>query len=235
MSGPVLSPTLLSLQIALCSTALVLPVATALAWLLRRLGVGLGSLLTALVNLPLVLPPVVTGYLLLHLVSPRGPLGSALRAAGVSLAFSWGAAVLASAVVALPLAVWTIKTAMDAIEPGLEDAARLLGRSEWQVLAQITLPLSARGVLGGAVLAFARSLGEFGATIVVAGMTPGETLTLPGAVYLYLQQPGQEGRVHALVLLAVALSSGSLLVVQHLQRPRPAHRGAGRLEASRSR
>jgi molybdate transport system permease protein len=208
--SPVLGPVTLSLQVASVSTAIVLPIAIGFAWLLSRRRVPGRSLISALLNMPLVLPPVVTGFFLLDLFGRRGIVG---RFLGLDLAFTWWAAVLASVVVSLPLAVWTTKVALDGIDPALENAARLLGRGEWQVFLEITLPLARRGIVGGAVLAFARSLGEFGATIVVAGSTPGETLTMPSAVYLYMNQAGMEGAVATLVWIAAALSFVSLLLV----------------------
>jgi molybdate transport system permease protein len=208
--SPVLGPVTLSLQVASVSTAIVLPIAIGFAWLLSRRRVPGRSLISALLNMPLVLPPVVTGFFLLDLFGRRGIVG---RFLGLDLAFTWWAAVLASVVVSLPLAVWTTKVALDGIDPALENAARLLGRGEWRVFLEITLPLARRGIVGGAVLAFARSLGEFGATIVVAGSTPGETLTMPSAVYLYMNQAGMEGAVATLVWIAAALSFVSLLLV----------------------
>lgn len=208
----ILDPVLLSIRVSLLSTAIVVPLATAIAWVLSRSRVPGKSLISAAVNLPLVLPPVVTGFFLLDLL-------------GRGLAFTWWAAVAATVIVALPLAVWTSKVAMDAVDPALENAARVLGRTEWGVFREITLPLARRGILGGAVLAFARSLGEFGATIVVAGMVPGETLTISGAVYLYMHQEGMEPQVRTLVWIAVALSFLALLIVNatvwtaHLERP----------------
>ncbi len=199
----VAEPILLSLRVSAASTLLVMPVALALAWLLGKSRVPGKSLISAAVNLPLVLPPTVTGFFLLDLLG-RGGLG---------IAFTWGAAVIAAAVVALPLAVWTARVAFEGVDPAVENAARMLGRSEWRVFVEVTLPLARRGVAGGAVLAFARSLGEFGATIVVAGMTPGETLTIPGAVYLLMQQPGTEGTLHLLVWTSVAISAAALLLV----------------------
>lgn len=213
MSAAVLEPLALSLRVSLVATLLVVPVALALAWLLSKSAVPFKSALSAAVNLPLVLPPVVTGFFLLDLFGRNGLVGRHLDRLGIEIAFTWWAAVLAAVVVSAPLATWTAKVAMDAVDPALENAARLLGRSEWRVFWEITLPLARRGVVGGAVLAFARSLGEFGATIVVAGMTQGETLTMPGAVYLYMQQRGMEADVQALVWLAAAISFVSLLVV----------------------
>lgn len=213
MSDAVIEPALLSLQIAALSTLIVMPLAIGIAWSLSRSALPGKSVLSAVVNLPLVLPPVVTGFFLLDVLGRHGFVGRLLAPLGVSLPFTWGAAVAASVVMSLPLAVWTTKGAFDAIDPALENAARVLGRDEWRVFRDITLPLSRRGMLAGAVLAFARSLGEFGATIVVAGSTPGETLTMPGAVFLYMNQSGMEGAVQALVWMAAGISFVSLMLV----------------------
>ena len=213
MSPAVSGPALLSLQIATTSTIIALPLAVAIAWLLTRTALPAKSLISAMVNLPLVLPPVVTGFFLLDALGRNGVVGRLLTPLGISVPFTWWAAVAASVVVSLPLAVWTIKVAFEAIDPSVENAARVLGRDEWGVFSEVTLPLARRGLLGAAVLAFARSLGEFGATIVVAGSTPGETLTMPSAVFLYMNQSGMEGAVTTLVWLAAAFSFVSLLVV----------------------
>lgn len=213
MSESVIGPALLSLKIAAFSTVIVLPLAVAIAWTLSRAAIPGKSLLSTVVNMPLVLPPVVTGFVLLDAFGRGGVVGRLLAPLGIALPFTWWAAVAASVVVSMPLAVWTTKVAFDAIDPGVENAARVLGRGEWGVFIEVTLPLARRGLVGAAVLAFARSLGEFGATIVVAGSTPGETLTMPSAVFVYMNQSGMEGPVTALVWIAVTLSFVSLLVV----------------------
>lgn len=206
-------PVGLSLRVASVSTVIVVPLAVAVAWLLSRSRVPGKTVISAAVNLPLVLPPVVTGFFLLDVFGRNGPVGQALARVGITIPFTWWAAVLASVVVSLPLGVWTVKVAFDQVDRALENAARVLGRSEWAVFREVTLPLSMHGVLGGAVLAFARSLGEFGATIVVAGTTPGETLTMPSAVFLYMHQSGMESAVTVLVWTAAAISFVSLLAV----------------------
>jgi molybdate transport system permease protein len=205
----ILEPVLLSLRVSLLATLLVMPIAVAVAWMLSRSRVPFKSVLTALINLPLVLPPVVTGFFLLDVFGRNGWLH-------MDIAFTWWAAVLAAMTVSLPLGVWTVKVAMEAVPVSLENAARVLGRDEWRVFWEVTLPLCRRGLGGGAVLVFARSLGEFGATIVVAGMTAGETLTMPSAVYLYMQQVGMDDTVRALIWIAVAISFAALLVVNAL-------------------
>ena len=210
---PVWGPVLLSLRVAALATLVVMPVGVALAWILSKSRLPGRSVLAALLNLPLVLPPVVTGFFLLDLLGRRGWLGRPLLLLGVEIPFTWLGAAVAAGVVALPLAVWTVKVALDEVDGGLENAARVLGRTEWQVFREVTLPLARRGVLGGVVLVFARSLGEFGATIVLAGATPGETLTIPTAVFIYMHQDGMEPTIRLLVYIAAAVSFGSLLVV----------------------
>ena len=210
---PVWGPVLLSVRVALVATVVVMPVGVALAWVLSKTRLPGRSFLAALLNLPLVLPPVVTGFFLLDLLGRKGWLGSVLSCVGVEIPFTWMAAAVAAGVVSLPMAVWTVKVALDGVDEALENAARVLGRSEWEVFFRITLPLARRGLLGGLVLVFARSLGEFGATIVLAGATPGETLTIPTAVYLYMHQDGMEPTVRILVWIAAAISFASLLVV----------------------
>ncbi len=213
MSDSIVDPVLLSLRVAACSTLFVVPVAVAIAWVLSRSRVPAKGLLISLINLPLVLPPVVSGFFLLDLFGRRGVFGRILAPVGIVIPFTWVAAVLASFVISLPLAVWTTRLAFDGIDPALENAARLLGRSEWRVFWEVTLPLARRGLLGATILAFARSLGEFGATMVVAGTTPGETLTVPSAIYLYMQRPGMDGTVNTLVWTAAGLSFLALSIV----------------------
>src|SRR5690606_37621259 len=146
--------------------------------------------LDAAVHLPLVLPPVAVGYLLLLLLGRAGPLGGALEAIGLPIAFTWRAAVVAAAVMALPLMVRSVRLAVELVDPALEEAAATLGASPLRVVATVTLPLAAPGILAGGVLAFARSLGEFGATIILAGNIAGETRTLPLALFSEMQVPG---------------------------------------------
>lgn len=210
---PVWGPVLLSLRVAAVATLVVMPVGMAFAYILSKSRVPGRSLLAALLNLPLVLPPVVTGFFLLDLLGRRGWLGQPLALLGVEIPFTWVAAAVAAGVVSLPLAVWTLKVALDGVDVGVENAARVLGKTEWEVFSQVTLPLARRGLLGGIVLVFARSLGEFGATIVLAGATPGETLTMPTAVFVYMHQDGMEPTVRLLVWIAAAVSFFSLLMV----------------------
>lgn len=191
-----------TVQMALLSTALLVPPGLLLAWLLARRQWRGKVLVETLVSLPLVLPPVVTGLVLLKLFGRRGPIGHWLyEHFQVEIAFTWKAVVLALGVMSVPLFVRAARTAIEEVNPALEQVARTLGSSEWRVFFTVTLPLARRGVVAGALLAFARALGEFGATIMVAGNIPGQTTTLSVAVYHHVQL-GEDG--HAWMLAAVA-------------------------------
>jgi molybdate transport system permease protein len=195
----------ISLTVGAAATLLSLPPGIAVAWMLERTRLPGRAALHTLVLLPLVLPPVVTGYLLLKLFSPRGAVGQALREIGMPVAFHWLGAVAAAAVVGFPILVMYTSLAMKEIDPRLEVMSRSLGRSPWQTFWRVTLPLSWPGILAGAVLSFARGLGEFGATIVLAGRIPGETETIPLEIHALLEAPGGEGRAIGLVLASVAM------------------------------
>ena len=197
-----LAAVVLSLKVAGAATLVSLPVAFAVALLLARGRFPGRSLVDALVHLPLVLPPVATGYVLLILLGRNGPLGRPLAEIGIVFAFDWTGAALASAVMAFPLMVRPIRLAIEAIDVEVDEVARTLGARPLRRLLRITLPLAGPGLIAGAVLGFAKALGEFGATITFAAAIPGETLTLPTAIYQAVQQPGGEGR--ALTLCAVA-------------------------------
>ncbi|MEL7098910.1 MAG: molybdate ABC transporter permease subunit [Pseudomonadota bacterium] len=217
----------LSLRVALLATLLSLPIALGLAWLLARRDFAGKGLLNAVILLPLVLPPVVTGYLLLLAFGREGPLGRALEAAfGLVLAFNWTGAVLAAIVMGLPLMVRAMRLAFEAVPPGLEDAAATLGARPSAVFFTVTLPLIAPGVLAGAVLGFAKALGEFGATITFVAAIPGQTLTLPSAIYTELQVPGGEARAAVLTLWACGVAVAAVLASEWLAR-RMAARVAG--------
>jgi molybdate transport system permease protein len=212
----------LSLRVALWAVAVGLPAALAVAWLLARREFPGKTLVNGVVHLPLVLPPVVVGYLLLLAFGRNGPLGGWLHDAfGVSLAFTWQGAALAAAVMAFPLMVRAIRLSLEAVDTRLESAARTLGAGRLEVFATITLPLTAPGLLAGAILGFARSLGEFGATITFVSNIPGETRTLPLALYSLVQQPGGEtGALRLAVLsivLALAALAGSELLARRLR------------------
>jgi molybdate transport system permease protein len=196
-------PLLLSFRIALIATVLALLVGVTLGWLLARRRFPGREALDAFVTLPLVLPPTVLGYYLLVLLSAGSPLGRAIKATtGVQLVFNWKGAVVAAMVGALPLVVKTSRAAISTVSEQLEDAARTFGKSEWQIFWRITLPLSSRGIIAAAMLAFARSLGDFGATLMVAGNIPGRTQTAAIAIY----DATQAGRDDYALTLVVILS-----------------------------
>jgi len=206
---------LLSLRVGLLSVVCALPFALALAWLLSRRRVSRRLLLEALLFLPLILPPVVTGYALLALFGRHGPLGEWLAAFGIVVAFRWTGAVIAAAVMGFPLLVLSIRVAFDGVDRRLEAAAETLGARAWRRFATITLPLSLRGIAAGCVLAFARAFGEFGATISFVSNIPGETRTLPIAIYELLNSPGGMPGVHrlAIVSLVVAFAASALAMI----------------------
>jgi molybdate transport system permease protein len=209
----------LSLRVSLAAVALTLPLAYALAWVLARRRFPGRLLLDALVHMPLVLPPVVTGWLLLLLFGRNGPIGGWLDAQfGVTLVFRWTGAALAAAVMALPLMVRAMRLSIEAVDRRLVDAARTLGARPGRAFLTITLPLSAPGIAAGAMLGFARSLGEFGATITFASNIAGETRTLPLAIYTGLQLPGGEALVTRLSIVSVILSVAALVISELLVR-----------------
>ena len=194
----------LSLKVATIAILFALPVAIFIAWILSRKQFWGKQLLNGIVHLPLVLPPVVIGYLLLIVMAKRGAIGQYLwEWFGFSFSFSWRGAVLASAVMAFPLMVRSIKQAFDAIDPKLEQAARTLGASPLKVFFTLNLPLSFSGVIAGAVLGFARSLGEFGATITFVSNIPNQTQTIPAALFTFIEMP--DGELAAARLCAVAI------------------------------
>ncbi|MBP1807177.1 molybdate transport system permease protein [Rubellimicrobium aerolatum] len=204
---------------ALAATLASLPVAVLVALaLVRGRFPGRGAL-NVLVHLPLVLPPVVTGYLLLRTFGTRGPVGSVLQdCCGIVLAFRWTGAALAAAVMAFPLLVRPIRLSLEAVPRHLEESAADLGARPVWVFLTVTLPLALPGVLAGAVLGFAKAMGEFGATITFVSNIPGETQTLPSAIYAFLQVPGGEGAAIRLVIVAVAVSAGALVLSEGLGR-----------------
>ncbi len=212
----------LSLRVSLLATAAVAGPGVALGWLLARRDFRGKLLLDTVVHLPLVLTPVVVGYLLLLTFGRSGPLGPMLEALGIEVAFTTLGAVLAAAVVALPLVVRSVRTAVELVDPGLEDAAAVLGAGPLRRFRTVTLPLAAPGVVAGLSLGFARSLGEFGATITLAGSIAGETRTLPLAIFQGTQVPGGDGAALRLTVVSVLLSAAALLaselVVRRLRR-----------------
>ncbi|WP_411889401.1 molybdate ABC transporter permease subunit [Yoonia sp. SDW83-1] len=209
----------LSLRVAVVATICALPVAVAVAYLLARKRFPGRQLLNGLVHMPLVLPPVVTGYLLLVLFGQTGPIGGFLNDTfGITLAFRWTGAALAAAIMAFPLMVRAIRLAIEAVDQGLEEAASTLGASRWRIFSTVTLPLILPGVLAGAILGFAKALGEFGATITFVAAIPGQTQTIPSAIYGLLQVPGGEPAVVGLVIVSVILAMGALLISEWLAR-----------------
>ncbi|MDX5627823.1 MULTISPECIES: molybdate ABC transporter permease subunit [unclassified Brenneria] len=207
----------LSLKVSLAAVVCSLPLGILMAWILVRFRFPGKSLLDSIIHLPLVLPPVVIGYLLLIAMGRRGVIGAWLYDwFGFSFSFSWRGAALASAIVAFPLMVRAIRLSLEAVDTRLEQAARTLGASPWRVFFTITLPLSFPGIVVGTVLAFARSLGEFGATITFVSNIPGETRTIPLAMYTLIETPGAETDAARLCVIAIALSLVSLLLSEWL-------------------
>jgi len=209
----------LSLRVAAVATLVATPVGIALAWLLARRDFWGKSLLDALVHLPLVLPPVVTGYLLLLNFGRRAPVGAWLADhLGIVFAFRWTGAALACGVMSFPLLVRPIRLSIEAVDRRLEQAAETLGAAPWRVFATVTLPLSLPGVLAGMVLGFAKAIGEFGATITFVSNIPGETQTLPSLIYTLTQVPGGDAGALRLTLVSVVISMAALLASELLAR-----------------
>ncbi|AXI55664.1 molybdate ABC transporter permease subunit [Sulfitobacter sp. JL08] len=217
----------LSLQVSLTATLVALPLALWVAWVLARKSFWGKSVLNAAVHLPLVLPPVVIGYLLLIGFGRNGPVGALLYDwFGISFAFRWTGAALAAGIMGFPLMVRAIRLAIEAVDPRLEQAAATLGTPGHAIFARVTLPLILPGVLAGAVMGFAKAMGEFGATITFVANIPGQTQTLPSAIYAFLQVPGGEGAAARLVALALIVALGAVVVSEWLAR-RVARRIAG--------
>ena len=208
----------LSLKVAFWGVAASLPIAVATAFVLARKRFPGKTLFDAVVHLPLVLPPVVVGFALLVLFGRHGPLGRLLEPLGIVFAFRWTGAALAAAIMGFPLMVRAIRLAIDAVDRRLELAARTLGASRSRVFFTVTLPLAWPGLVTGALLAFARALGEFGATITFVSNIPGETRTLPLAIYTFTQSPGQDAMALRFSILSVILSLGALALSEWLVR-----------------
>ncbi len=209
----------LSLRVSVWATVLSLPFGVFVAFVLARWSFRGKQLLNGLVHLPLVLPPVVTGYLLLLTFGKRGLVGQALADwFGLVFAFRWTGAALAAAVMAFPLMVRAIRLAIEAVDPKLEEAAATLGASRIWVFATVTLPLILPGVIAGAILAFAKAMGEFGATITFVSNIPGQTQTLPSAIYALLQVPGGDARALRLVAVSISIAMAALLISEWLGR-----------------
>ncbi|MBU2867742.1 molybdate ABC transporter permease subunit [Pacificibacter marinus] len=208
----------LSIKVSFVATLFSLPLALTAAYALARWDFFGKQFLNGLVHLPLVLPPVVTGYLLLVVFGTRGPVGAFLQDWGLVFAFRWTGAALAAAIMAFPLMVRAIRLSLEAVDPKLEQAGATLGASPVWIFLTITLPLSVPGILAGTVLGFAKALGEFGATITFVSAVPGQTQTVPSAIYALLQVPGQENAALRLVLVSVVLAMGALLLSEVLAR-----------------
>jgi len=210
----------LSLKVAFWGVAWSLPAAVAVAFLLARKRFPGKALFDAAVHLPLVLPPVVVGFALLALFGRQGPLGRLVEPLGIVFAFRWTGAALAAAIMGFPLMVRAIRLAIDAVDTRLEVAARTLGAGRWRTFFTVTLPLAWPGLVTGALLGFARALGEFGATITFVSNIPGETETLPLAIYTFTQSPGQDAQALRLSIVSVAISLGALALSEWLVRKR---------------
>lgn len=208
----------LSLRVSVVAVIACLPAALAVAYALARWRFVGHGLLNGLVHLPLILPPVVTGYLLLLCFGRRGAVGQFLEQFGIVFAFRWTGAALAAAIMAFPFLVRAIRLAIEAVDPRLEQAASTLGASPLRVFATITLPLILPGILAGMVMGFAKAMGEFGATITFVSNIPGETQTLPTAIYAFLQVPGGDGAALRLVVISIAIAMAALLVSETLAR-----------------
>ena len=209
----------LSLRVAVVATLASLPLGLFVAYALARWRFPGHSVLNALVHLPLVLPPVVTGYLLLVAFGRQGPVGRVLdETFGLRFAFEWTGAALACAAMGFPLMVRAMRLAIEAVDEGLEEAAATLGASRLWVLATVTLPLALSGILAGSVLAFAKAMGEFGATITFVSNIPGRTQTIPSAIYAFLQVPGGEESAFRLITVSIGVSVGAVLVAELLAR-----------------
>jgi molybdate transport system permease protein len=209
----------LSIRVSVWATICSLPLGIFIAYALARWDFRGKQLLNGIVHLPLILPPVVTGYLLLLTFGRRGPVGGFLEQTfGIVIAFRWTGAALAAAIMAFPLMVRAIRLAIEATDPKLEQAAGTLGASRPWVFLTITLPLILPGIIAGSILAFAKAMGEFGATITFVSNIPGQTQTLPSAIYALLQVPGGEVAATRLVLIAIAVAMSALLLSEWVSR-----------------
>lgn len=219
---------LLSVKVATFCTIVICIPGVAVAWLLAKKSFIGKSLLDGLVHLPLVLPPVIPGFLLLLLLGNQGIIGKWLyQTFGISIAFTWVGAVIASAVMGFPLMVRSARLAISQVDVGLEAAAQSLGAHPLRVFFTVTLPLAMPGIVTGLILAFSRSLGEFGATITFVGNIEGETRTLPLAIYTYTQLPGGDMAAMRLVIISMAIALGALMLSEILERRATKHMGRG--------
>ena len=219
ISTPEWMAVLLSLKVGVVATVVATPIAIALAWALARYEFWGKSIVDAAVHLPLVLPPVVTGYLLLLTFGKRGLVGGWLDDhLGIVFAFRWTGAALACGVMSFPLLVRPIRLSIEAIDRRLEQAASTLGASPWKVFATVTLPLALPGILAGMVLGFAKAIGEFGATITFVSNIPGETQTLPSAIYTFTHVPGGNPGAMRLTLVSIIIAMSALIASEALAR-----------------
>ncbi len=207
-----------SLKVSLLCAFLSLPFAVLAGWLLARKEFKAKAVVEAFLHVPMVMPPVTTGYLLLLMFGTNGLLGSWLETLGIRIAFSFEAAVLASIIVSFPLAVRAVKQAVEMVDKRLEDAAEILGASRWRIFFAVTVPLAFPGILSGFLLSFTRSLGEFGATITFAGNIFGETRTIPLALFSAMQTPGKESEAFRLMLLSIVMSFVAMLASELVNR-----------------
>jgi molybdate transport system permease protein len=210
---------LLSLKVSFCAVLLILPIGIVSAWFLARKKIPGKAIIDTFINLPLVLPPVVTGYLLLLLLGNNSAIGQWLQNNfNLRISFTWVAAVLASATVAFPLMVRVIRTTFADIDRRYEQVAATLGAPSLSIFFKVTLPLAKRGILAGSVLAFARCMGEFGATIMIAGNIPGETTTIPSQIFSYMETPGGMKNAVTLVVISVIISACALFLAEFIDR-----------------
>lgn len=210
------TPVLLTLKVSLIATGFSVSLGLLVAWVLAKCRFRGKNLVDALIMQPMVIPPTVLGYYLLVAFGRRSPLGEALeRWFGITLVFTWQGAVLAAMVASMPLFIKPVRAALESVDARLEHAARLLGKTEWTVMRTVTLPLAWRGILAGGVLAFARAVGDFGTTLMVAGNIPGRTQTVPIAIYDAVQS-GQQAQANALVLLVTVFSVAVLWLVSRM-------------------
>tara|TARA_R110000850_G_scaffold27648_9_gene78115 strand:- start:546 stop:1241 length:696 start_codon:yes stop_codon:yes gene_type:complete len=208
----------LSLRVSFWATVASLPLGIFIAYVLARWSFPGKQILNGIVHLPLVLPPVVTGYILLLTLGTRGPVGSVLADWGIVFAFRWTGAAVAAAVMAFPLMVRAIRLSIEAVDPKLEQASATLGASPPWVFLTVTLPMALPGIVAGTIIAFAKAMGEFGATITFVSNIPGQTRTIPSAIYAFLQVPGGESSAVKLVIVSVVLAMGALLLSEWIGR-----------------
>jgi molybdate transport system permease protein len=215
MSADLLGVTWFTFLCAVVATLVAAPFGVAIAWWLARRGRRGRALVETLVTLPLVMPPVATGLILLQLLAPRGPLGGVFERLGIEVVFTWRAVIVAMALMGMPLLVRTARAGFEQVDPRYEAIARTLGATPLRAFLSVTLPLATRSLVAGAVLAFARSLGEFGATVMVAGSIPGRTRTLATAIYAYAET-GMDREAMVLLVVSAALSFSAVLYSNRL-------------------